>query len=174
MNCSDIINRDRYPIDQIESAKRQTVVDEVRAELAKDGCAVIRDFFSHEGLAALVNEAEQRKTNAYYSPKKNCNVYLNDGNPELADDHPVNHFLPRTNGFIRADEFGEETVARRLYYWEPLKDFLADCLGKDNLHIYVDPVSNMIVNVGQPGEEFNWHFDTNEFSHQGIGNKETT
>ncbi len=42
--------------------------------------------------------------------------------------------------------------------------FLADCLGKDELFIYDDPVSNMIVNVQAPGEEFNWHFDTNEFT----------
>ena len=42
--------------------------------------------------------------------------------------------------------------------------FLAECLGKDDLHIYDDPISNMIVNVQAPGEEFSWHFDTNEFT----------
>ena len=51
-----------------------------------------------------------------------------------------------------------------MYYWDPLKQFLQECLGKDELHIYEDPVSNMIVNVGQPGQQFNWHFDTNEFT----------
>ena len=60
--------------------------------------------------------------------------------------------------------FGEETTAHRLYYWEPLKQFLAECLGKQELFIYEDPVSNMIVNVGKPGQQFNWHFDTNEFT----------
>jgi hypothetical protein len=42
--------------------------------------------------------------------------------------------------------------------------FIADCLGKDQLHIYADPISNMIVNVCSPGTQFNWHFDTNEFT----------
>ena len=41
---------------------------------------------------------------------------------------------------------------------------MQDCLGKDELHVYEDPVSNMIVNVQRAGQEFNWHFDTNEFT----------
>ena len=42
--------------------------------------------------------------------------------------------------------------------------FIQDCLGKDRLYIYDDPISNMIVNVLTPGSQFNWHFDTNEFT----------
>ena len=72
--------------------------------------------------------------------------------------------LPRTNGFITADLFEPETVAHRLYHWQPLNQFLAECLGKDQLYLYEDPVSNMIVNLGRPGQQFNWHFDTNEFT----------
>ncbi len=136
----------------------------MRAELAADGCAVIRDFFSPAGLAALQAEAAERKAGTYYSPSKACNVYLNDGDPEYPEDHPRNMFMPRTNGFITADSFSEETASRRLYYWDPLKEFLADCLSKKELFIYEDPVSNMIVNVGKPGQQFNWHFDTNEFT----------
>ena len=164
LNCRDIINHERYPIDLVGDPRRQSAVDHVRTELAADGCAVIRNFFSDAGLAALIGEAEARKPQAYYSPSKNNNVYLNSGNPDLPPEHPLNILMPRTNGFITADLFGEETASRRLYYWAPLKRFLADCLGKDELHIYDDPVSNMIVNVGKPGQQFNWHFDTNEFT----------
>ncbi len=164
LTCSQIIDYERYPIDRIDDPRRQNTVDRVRADLAADGCAVIRGFFSPAGLNALLAEANARKPQTYYSPSKQCNVYLNDGNPDFPADHPLNVFLPRTNGFITADLFGEETAARRLYYWEPLKTFLADCLDKDELFIYEDPVSNMIVNVGKPGQQFNWHFDTNEFT----------
>lgn len=159
-----IINHESYPIDDIANPARQTVIDQVRSELAEDGCAVIRNFYSAAGLQALLSEASERKPMTYYSPDKLCNVYLNDGNPEFPEDHPINVFIPRTNGFITADLFGDETAAHQLYYWEPLKQFLCECLGKDELHIYEDPVSNMIVNVGKPGQQFNWHFDTNEFT----------
>ena len=164
LDCNEIINHELYPIDLADDPRRRAAVEQVRAQLESDGCAVLRNFFSDAGLAALLAEAEARRAQTYYSPNKRCNVYLNDGNPDYPPEHPLNVFLPRTNGFITADLFGAETAARRLYYWQPLKRFLADCLGKDELYIYEDPVSNMIVNVGRPGQQFNWHFDTNEFT----------
>ena len=164
LTCSEIVNHDMYPIDEPGNEKRKHTVDEIRRELAEDGCAVIRRFFSAAGLEALRSEALTRQAQAYYSPKKKCNAYLGDGNPDRPADHPQNIFMDRSNGFVTADLFGAETASRRFYYWEPLKDFLAECLDKTELYIYEDPVSNMIVNVGRPGQQFNWHFDTNEFT----------
>lgn len=164
LSPEQIINHSRYPIDEIESPRSRAVINRVRDDLADDGCAVIRDFFSEEGLQALLTEAAERKADTFYSPSKLCNVYLNDGNPDFPEDHPINVFIPRTNGFITADLFEPDSHSHRLYYWQPLARFLCECLGKDELHIYEDPVSNMIVNVGKPGQQFNWHFDTNEFT----------
>jgi hypothetical protein len=160
----EAINHSDYPIDDSNHPERRLIVDRVRAALAQDGCAVIRSFINPDGLRALLSEAQERKQQAYYSPKKMCNVYLGDGDRALPGQHPRNMFMPRTNGFVTADLLGEETVSRQLYYWEPLRRFLADCLGKKELFIYDDPISNMIVNVGKPGQQFNWHFDTNEFT----------
>ena len=162
--CSRIINQSRYPVDQLDHPLRSAIIKQVKTELAADGCAVIRDFFSEEGLDCLLAEANARKPQTYYSPQKLCNIYLNEGDAAFAGDHPRNIFIPRTNGFITADLFDDDTASHRLYYWEPLKQFLADCLGKEELFIYEDPVSNMIVNVGKPRQQFNWHFDTNEFT----------
>jgi len=162
--CKELIDRERYPIDKPDNPVRAAVIARTRESFREDGCAVIRGFFSDAGLQALRDEALARVDQAYYSANTACNVYLGDGNPERADDHPQNIFLERTNGFVPADTYGEDTVSRRLYAWPPLKDFIADCLGKDELFVYEDPVSNMIVNVCRPAEQFNWHFDTNEFT----------
>ena len=159
-----IIDHDRYPIDEVDSDLRAAVVEQVRRELDDDGCAVVKGFLSPAGHRLLLTEAAERSANAYFSPSKECNVYLGDGDPGLGKDHPRNIFMERTNGFVTADTFGLGTGSRRLYDWRPLTVFLADCLGKDELHVYEDPVSNMIVNVARPGQRFNWHFDTNEFT----------
>ena len=164
LDQTEIINHAQYPIDKPNDPGRQAIIEQVKSDLADDGCAVIRNFFSPSGLSTLLTEANARKAQTYYSERKQCNVYLNDGDADLPANHPLNIFIPRTNGFITADLFGDETAAHRLYYWEPLKQFLAECLGKQELFIYEDPVSNMIVNVGKPGQQFNWHFDTNEFT----------
>ena len=154
----------RYPIDRPGDAVCQRLVADVREQLADDGCAVVSGFLSSRGLAALCREARERLPHTYYSPDKRCNVYFDSGDPGLPPDHPRNRFLERNNGFITADHFDPQSAAYQLYRWAPLATFLADCLNRSKLHIYADPISNMIVNVGRTGEQFNWHFDTNEFT----------
>ena len=164
MRPQDIIDYVNFPLDQPDSQAYYQAVQQIRIGLAADGCSVIKNFLSATGLAVILGEAEERKSQTYYAPKKICNIYLGEGNPEEANDHPQNHFMERTNGFITSDLLGEGTAAHSLYYWPPLRQFLADCLGKKELFIYADPVSNMIVNVAEKGQQFNWHFDTNEFT----------
>ena len=125
---------------------------------------VLKSFLSPTGTRKLLDEALQRRQHAYFSSTGTANVYFSSDDPSLPEQHPRRVFLERTNGFITSDNFGPETCSRLLYYWPPLTRFIADCLGKRELFIYDDPVSNMIVNVGRPGTRFNWHFDTNEFT----------
>ena len=164
MNVENLIDLNNYPIHQPDSAEYLEIVKSVRLDLAEDGCAVLSNFLSVEGLDTITNEAEERKSQAYYAESKLCNVYLANGNPNEVEDHPQNIFLERTNGFITADLLGKGTYSHMLYHWQPLREFLTICLSKEKLYIYEDPVSNMIVNLCKPGQTFNWHFDTNEFT----------
>ena len=164
MNVENLIDLNNYPIHRPNSTEYLEIVKSVRLDLAEDGCAVLSNFLSVEGLETIANEAEERKSQAYYAESKLCNVYLANGNPNEAEDHPQNIFMERTNGFITADLLGKETYSHMLYNWQPLREFLAICLSKKKLYIYEDPISNMIVNVCKPGQTFNWHFDTNEFT----------
>ena len=164
MDVENLIDLNNYPIHQPDSAEYLEIVKSVRLDLTEDGCAVLSNFLSVEGLDTITNEAEERKSQAYYAESKLCNVYLANGNPNEAEDHPQNIFLERTNGFITADLLGKGTYSHMLYHWQPLREFLTICLSKEKLYIYEDPVSNMIVNLCKPGQTFNWHFDTNEFT----------
>ena len=162
--CRTLIDYQRYPIDHAKHPDRRRAIEECRRALADDGCAVLNGFISPYGLERLLTEVEERKPLTYFSKSKKTNVYFSSDDPSLPPDHPRRIFLERTNGFVTSDHFDDNTAARRLYYWPSLTRFVADCLGKETLYIYDDPVSNMIVNVGKPGTCFNWHFDTNEFT----------
>ena len=164
MNVENLIDLNNYPIHQPDSAEYLEIVKYVRLDLTEDGCSVLSNFLSVEGLDTIGNEAEERKSQAYYAESKLCNVYLANGNPNEAESHPQNIFMERTNGFITADLLGKGTYSYKLYHWQPLREFLAACLSKKKLYIYEDPVSNMIVNLCKSGQTFNWHFDTNEFT----------
>ena len=51
-------------------------------------CCDTNFFFSEGGLNALLSEAHELSEQAYYSPKKQCNIYLGDGNPAMTEDIP--------------------------------------------------------------------------------------
>ena len=159
-----LINHAKYPIDEPGHPLRQAAVEQVQSALDGDGCALLTAFLSEYGLTMLLNEALARRQSAYFSRQTDTNAYFSPPDPTLPDNHPVNILMSRTNGFITSDQFDDRSMARQLYRWPSLGQFLADCLGKPNLHLYDDPISNMIVNVCPPGTRFNWHFDTNEFT----------
>jgi hypothetical protein len=162
--CRKLVNYRRYPIDDVDHAARRAAIGRCCRSLEKDGCAVIKKFLSKEGLRLLLQEAVERKPKTYISNSKTTNVYFSSDDFSLPRGHPRWVFLERSNGFITSDNFDEKCASRRLYRWAALTRFIADCLGKNRLYVYDDPISNMIVNVGKPGTCFNRHFDTNEFT----------
>ncbi len=161
---ASLVDIARYPLDNPQDDRYCKALSLIRARLEQDGCAVIPGFLSSRGLSHLLDEAQERRALAYFSANKKTNVYFSSDDASLAEDHPRRIFLERTNGFITSDCYDDSTASRALYYWPALMKFIQDCLGKDQLYIYDDPVSNMIVNVLTPGSQFNWHFDTNEFT----------
>ena len=161
---ASLVDIARYPLDNPQDDRYRNTLSLIRAQLEQDGCAVIPGFLSSLGLSRLLGEAKERRRLAYFSANKKTNVYFSSDDPSLAEDHPRRIFLERTNGFITSDCYDLLTASLALYLWPPLINFIQDCLGKDKLYIYDDPVSNMIVNVLTPGSQFNWHFDTNEFT----------
>jgi hypothetical protein len=161
---ASLVNTSHYPLNYPDTPLYQKTLTAIRTQLKRDGCAVVSNFLSPLGLSQLLAEAEERRKFAYFSDKTNTNVYFSADDTSLSPDHPKRIFLKRTNGFITSDYFDDSTASRTLYNWPALKLFIQDCLGKNQLYIYDDPVSNMIVNVLTPGSHFNWHFDTNEFT----------
>ena len=99
LSCLEMINHEEYPIDELGKKKRCQVLEKVRRELEQDGCAVINNFFNNAGLDALLKETKERSECAYFSPRKKCNVYLGEGDPQMPVDHPQNIFK-RTNEWI--------------------------------------------------------------------------
>ena len=55
--ANDLINLDRYPIHE-DGPARDALLERVRYDLAKDGCAVIKGFLRPEAIGPLVREAD--------------------------------------------------------------------------------------------------------------------
>ena len=160
----DIVDLDRYPVDRPDSAEYAAAVDAAREGLRSVGCAVIKDFVKPEALARLGQEIWDRKHTTHFSTQV-INPYFHfHHNDEYPDHHPINTFLERSSGFIPGDSWGADTVTRYVFEHPGLARFLADCLEIPELHPYADPLAGLTSNILDPGQQFTWHFDTNEFA----------
>lgn len=161
---ADIIDLDRYRLTEPDSGAYADTVAEARDGLRSQGCAVIKDLVRPDGLAALGQEIWDRKPTTHFSTQV-INPYFHfRHNDEWPDDHPMNTFLERSSGFIPGDSWEPSTTMRRLFEHPALTRFLADCLEIDELHPYADPLAGLTANILDPGQQFTWHFDTNEFA----------
>ena len=162
--ADDIIDLNRYPIHQ-DGATRDGLIEQVRRDLAKDGCAVLKGFLSPEGVTALCREADGVSGKGHRSTAK-TNAYFTKDDPSLPQDHPKRQFFDRSNNFIAADNFSVDGPLRRVHDTHGFDDFIRECLQEpeDQFFRYADPLADVIVNMAEEGNGFPWHFDTNNFT----------
>ena len=160
----DMIDVDRYPLDQPTSSGYLAAVARAREQLRADGCAVVADLIRPETIAVLHDEIVTRKHTTHFSTQ-NINPYFHvQADHDYPERHPVNTFIERSSGFIPGDSWDSDCVTDVLFRSPELARFIADCLEVPHLHCYADPLAGLTANILDPGQQFTWHFDTNDFA----------
>lgn len=162
MRSFDLIDLDRYPIDR-PGAARNRLVNEVRASLAEDGCAVLKGFLTETAIAQITAEADAVSDKAHRSFNR-TNPYFTKDDPSLPADDPRRRFYDRSNAFIAADHFRADGPLRQVHDFPAFDPFIKDCLEEEKFYRYADPLADVIINMAEEGEGFPWHFDTNNFT----------
>ncbi|WP_075997024.1 HalD/BesD family halogenase [Salaquimonas pukyongi] len=164
-SAEELIDLERYPIDQPQSDGGKQLIAGMRSRLDVDGCAVLKGFVHADALAGLVAEADRAVPNAHMS-KNRTNAYFTQDRPDLPQDHPVRRFYDRSNAFIPADNFGPGSGLRAIYEYPHFAPFIRQCLGEEAARFfpYADPLADVIVNMADAGNGFPWHFDTNNYT----------
>ena len=157
-----LIDLERYPI-LPQSSGRKSLVAKVRADLAKDGCAVIKGFLNNSGIEVLRAQAEAVADKGFRSNSR-TNPYFTKDDPSLPVSDPRRRFFDRSNSFIPADNFAKGSPLRTLYELPAMTQFVKDCLQEENFFPYADPLADVIINAADEGNGFPWHFDTNNFT----------
>ena len=160
--AASFINLEDYPI-HTAGPVLDRVVDSVRDELRKDGCAVLKNFLTPVGVEALVAEANSVCDKGFRS-QAHTNAYFTKDDPNLPNDHPKRQFFPRSNNFIAADNFARDGALRQIHDFEGFDAFIQTCLQEEKFYRYADPLADVIVNMADEGNGFPWHFDTNNFT----------
>ena len=164
IELGELVDLDRYPLDRPETGAYRAAVAAARTGLTGDGCAVIRDLVRPDGVRRLDDEISARKYTTHFSTQVINPYFHTSGDPDLPDRHPINTFIERSSGFIPGDSWDSGCATDVLFRSAAVTSFIADCLGIDTLHCYADPLAGLTANILDPGQQFTWHFDTNEFA----------
>ena len=158
-----LVDLARYPLDRPGSPGWREAVALARAGLAESGCARLPGFVRPQAVKAMAAEVDRVAGLAHHSVTRH-NPYFSADDPSLPADDPRHVFMTRSNAMLCYDQLDAGTAGRRLYADDTLMAFLTDCLSLDAMYRYADPISALAVNIMEPGKEFPWHFDTNEFT----------
>ena len=160
--AEQFINLKDYPIDQ-DNEERSSLLASVRRDLQNDGCAVLKNFLTKQGIEALVSEADSVSQQAHRSFNR-TNVYFTKDDPTLPRNDPRRQFFDRSNSFIPADNFAPDGPLRQVNNFVGFETFIKDALQEPRFYRYADPLADVIVNMAEEGNGFPWHFDTNNFT----------
>ena len=164
IGLGDLVDLDAFPVHAPASAGYVAAVDTARVGLRSDGCAVLGGFVRPGAVARLNDEILKRKHATHYSTEV-INPYFHTAvNPDYPAGHPVNTFIERSSGFIPGDAWERGCATDVLFRAPEVARFIAGCLEIPALYCYDDPLAGLTANICDPGQQFTWHFDTNDFA----------
>ena len=158
-----MVNLSSYPIDNTQSTKGSAFIKNCRERYVETGLCMLPDFILPEARQVLAEQANAISDKAYFCNSTH-NAYLTEVNPDLSSDDAYNRQEQTYVGSVAYDYIDDDDDLRRLYGWDPLRDFIAAVLGKQTFHRFQDPLGACSINVFVDGGEHGWHFDESEFT----------
>lgn len=158
-----MMDLDRYPILDLTTGAGAAFAHQCRQEYLDTGLCMLPGFVLPAALESLAKEANAITDQAFFCNNTH-NAYLTEDDPELAEDDVARVQEQTFVGSVPYDCIGDSTALRRLYQWDPLKDFIGYVLGKDQFYRFADPLGALSINVFVDGGEHGWHFDESEFT----------
>ena len=162
IEIAQVVDLDRYPIHEYGEARTQ-LVSSVQKDVRSVGCAVIKQFVKPSAIPALVAEGD-KVSHLGHRNFNRTNPYFTQLPADLPDTHPLRRFYDRSNAFVPADNFDEDSIIRSLYEWPAFAPFIQEVLEEPSFYRYADPLADVVINLAEEGNGFPWHFDTNNYT----------
>ena len=159
----DVIDLDRYPIDQPHCESWVSLVAECKSRLAGDGLFNLPGFVRSECIAASITDLQRELTSNAFSHTRRHNIYFKNTIDGLPASHPALTEFETSNRTLCADQL-QNSFLMRMYQWQPMIDFLCAVMDKPQLYTMDDPLAAVNVMGYSKGCALNWHFDRSEFT----------
>ncbi len=159
----DLLDLDRYPLDQPGTAAYEELVAYCRTELKRAGMFNLEELVRPATIRAAAAEIVPLALSSSYTHARTHNVYFLEHVEGLKGPHPALRKFQTINHTLCDDQL-THTFVHRLYEWRPLAEFLAKVLGLPMLYLMDDPLARVNILEYRPGEALNWHFDRSRYT----------
>ena len=140
-NLHDIVDIEKYPINDLSSSKIKDLIKKCKDELNQYSCSTISNFILPKSLKVMNEELEKQLDEVYMS-KESINAYLySKDDPSLPQDHPKRLFMNRYNGYLNSNCFPKNSEMKYLYETDELLKFISACLGVSPIYRWADPLA---------------------------------
>jgi len=136
----DIIDTDRYPIDQPDSAEFRELCAQCQADLDTHGLFNLPGFLRPEAIERTLDWVKPVIARDAFVHKRAHNIYFKKEMPGLAPDHPALRELETINHTICADQI-EGSPVTQLYDQPSFATFLACVTNKPTLYKMDDRIA---------------------------------
>jgi hypothetical protein len=155
-----IVDLDRYPLHQPDHPAVKELLRQGRAALRHEALFTLPGFLRPEAAAAMAAEMETRVPySARYEAQRGS--YSDDGKVRPAD-HPLRIKHRCSYHQVLNHQISNDSDLRRVYCWEPLREFLRQVMGYETFHRSECPHLALSSKVAGEGDVDGWHFDGND------------
>ena len=160
-SIADFIDLDRYPLNKLDSPSGRTLVEDCQQMMREHAICALKGFLRPASVRALSNEVASledamRRVDFLATP------YGWLKNSDFAEDHPRSRLFNRRCGVLTADQLNPKGLCTQLFQFSELTEFVRRLLGYESLFNSTCPNISVRLNIMQQGDEFGWHYDTND------------
>ena len=163
IDIKNIINIEKYPINDTGSLKYKELTNYTRKQLNEDGCCVLPNFIRSDSILKMKDEVDRNLTKIYFTSDKH-NPYFTKEDKTLHEEHPKRIFTVRQSGYLNSDDLEKDSDLNKFYDLEEMLKFVSDSLEVFPLYTWEDPLGKNPYSVMHTDHYFPWHFDGNEFT----------
>ncbi|MBB5165684.1 2OG-Fe(II) oxygenase family protein [Mycobacterium sp. AZCC_0083] len=163
LTYADVVDLDRYPINDLDSDRGRAFVADCREQLRRDGVCNLPGFVTTQAGTEMIRHADQLGS-AAHSTDNTHTIYFEPTDTSVPATHPLAAQQRSAKKTIACDQIPADAPIRRLYESDDLTKFIAAVLGKTELYRSADPLDAVMIALFEDGDELGWHFDRSEFA----------
>ena len=156
-----VVDCDRYPINDLESARGQAFLKSAVDHMATHGWCSFDGFIRPDAVAELAREANGLLPQAE-SLTIRRNIYGGAADNSATEGDPRRREIIHNALQLADDQIGEETLISRLYRSDIVTDFVRRIEGKKRLFRSADQFQALNIVALPPGHWHGWHYDHDE------------